>query len=141
MIRRKEREDSIARGLPPPEYNDALDWRVMVLPSLGRMTMEETTVLQKGSIISVGASEMVFRDKQKFVELTTTPLEHLAFGHGMYACSGGFFTANEVKITIIGNLMKYEIELGEGSVLTNLRYRVLDLKIKLGICRREEVSF
>ncbi|KAI0187305.1 hypothetical protein EV127DRAFT_410433 [Xylaria flabelliformis] len=182
MTRRKERKYAIARGVPPPEYNDALDWSEMesngaaydpeighlslslatdlltqtfteaeivefprdheamtikesqrmktwsrtgVPASLGRMTMEETTVLPKGCIIIADASEMEFRDKQKFAELTTTPPEHLAFGHGMYACPGRFFTANEVQITLIGNLMKYEIEPEDVVLLTNSRYRII----------------
>ncbi|KAK2768531.1 hypothetical protein FQN54_000387 [Arachnomyces sp. PD_36] len=41
-------------------------------------------------------------------QLVTTSPEHTGFGHGLHACPGRFFAANEVKILLIHLLMKYE---------------------------------
>ncbi|KAE8353591.1 cytochrome P450 [Aspergillus coremiiformis] len=46
-------------------------------------------------------------------QFVTTSEEHLAFGHGMHACPGRFFAANEIKIFLIHLLMKYDWKFAE----------------------------
>jgi cytochrome P450 len=48
--------------------------------------------------------------------LVSTSYEHLGFGHGMHACPGRFFAANEVKIALAHILLKYDWKLPEGVV-------------------------
>ncbi|KAH8749751.1 cytochrome P450 [Diaporthe sp. PMI_573] len=45
--------------------------------------------------------------------VSTTP-EHMGFGHGVHACPGRFFAANEVKIALIFMLLNYDWKLPEG---------------------------
>lgn len=45
--------------------------------------------------------------------VTTTP-DYLAFGHGLSACPGRFFAAQEIKIILCQLLLKYEWRLPEG---------------------------
>lgn len=53
-----------------------------------------------------------FANKAHFV--STSP-EHLGFGHGMHACPGRFFAANEVKLTLCYLLLNYDWELAPGT--------------------------
>ncbi|RAH46897.1 cytochrome P450 [Aspergillus brunneoviolaceus CBS 621.78] len=41
-------------------------------------------------------------------QFVTTSAEHYAFGHGMHACPGRFFAANEIKILLVHLLMRYD---------------------------------
>ena len=41
-------------------------------------------------------------------QFVTTSPEHLGFGHGMHACPGRFFAANEIKVFLIHLLLKYD---------------------------------
>lgn len=41
-------------------------------------------------------------------QLVATSPNHLSFGHGMHACPGRFFAANEIKIALSYHLMKYD---------------------------------
>jgi cytochrome P450 len=43
--------------------------------------------------------------KHQFVMTTT---DHFVFGHGLHACPGRFFAANESKIMLLHLLMKYD---------------------------------
>lgn len=45
--------------------------------------------------------------KHQFV---MTSNEHFVFGHGIHACPGRFFAANETKILLIHLLMKYDFK-------------------------------
>ncbi|KAI1037518.1 hypothetical protein LB503_013060 [Fusarium chuoi] len=47
-------------------------------------------------------------DTQKTSSLVSTSPNHLGFGHGMHACPGRFFAANEVKIALCHLLLKYD---------------------------------
>lgn len=38
----------------------------------------------------------------------------MGFGHGIHACPGRFFAANEVKIALIFTLLNYDFKLPEG---------------------------
>ena len=48
-------------------------------------------------------------------QLVATSPDHLSFGHGMHACPGRFFAANEIKIALCHLLMKYDWKLAPGS--------------------------
>ncbi|KAM3454390.1 hypothetical protein MY3296_003073 [Beauveria thailandica] len=49
--------------------------------------------------------------KQNMAHLVSTTPEHNAFGHGLHACPGRFFAANEIKVALLGILIKYDFEL------------------------------
>ncbi|KAF5602836.1 ent-kaurene oxidase [Fusarium subglutinans] len=50
----------------------------------------------------------------KKAHLVSTSAEHLGFGHGIHACPGRFFAANEIKILLCHLLLKYDWKLPEG---------------------------
>jgi cytochrome P450 len=56
-----------------------------------------------------------FANKAHFV--STSP-EHLGFGHGMHACPGRFFAANEIKVILCHLLLNYDWVLGPGTTPT-----------------------
>lgn len=41
-------------------------------------------------------------------QFVSTSPEHFGFGHGMHACPGRFFAANEIKIFLVHLLLKYD---------------------------------
>ncbi|KAI1855451.1 hypothetical protein JX266_000316 [Neoarthrinium moseri] len=47
--------------------------------------------------------------------LVSTHRDHLAFGHGVYACPGRAFAANEIKVALCHLLMKYDWKLAPGT--------------------------
>lgn len=52
--------------------------------------------------------------KENTSQLVTTSPDYLAFGHGMAACPGRFFAAQEIKIILCHLLLKYDWHLPEG---------------------------
>ncbi|KAK2024967.1 cytochrome P450 [Colletotrichum zoysiae] len=46
--------------------------------------------------------------------LVSTTAKHIGFGHGVHACPGRFFAANELKIALAHILLKYDWKLPEG---------------------------
>ncbi|KAG6368397.1 hypothetical protein INS49_002603 [Diaporthe citri] len=52
--------------------------------------------------------------KENTSQLVSTTPDHLGFGHGVHACPGRFFAANEVKIALIFTLLNYDWKLPEG---------------------------
>ncbi|KAL2815752.1 cytochrome P450 [Aspergillus granulosus] len=50
-------------------------------------------------------------------QLVATGDHHLAFGHGMHACPGRFFAANEIKLALCHLLLKYDWKLAPGSTV------------------------
>ncbi|KAJ0122177.1 Dihydromonacolin L monooxygenase LovA 6 [Diaporthe amygdali] len=52
--------------------------------------------------------------KENTSQLVATTAEHLGFGHGIHACPGRFFAANEVKIALVFTLLNYDWRLPEG---------------------------
>lgn len=96
--------------------------------------LSDGTVLKKGGKVAVTATNMRdaanhenpdtwdpyrfvrMRDdpaKHNAAHLVSTTPEHTAFGHGQHACPGRFFAANEIKVALLGILIKYDIELPE----------------------------
>ncbi|PSN67367.1 cytochrome P450 monooxygenase-like protein [Corynespora cassiicola Philippines] len=61
-------------------------------------------------------------------QLVTTSPDHLAFGHGMHACPGRFFAANETKIALCHLLLKYDWKLAPG---TNVEPLVFGLQFNI----------
>lgn len=54
-------------------------------------------------------------DKDSVAHLVATAPSSLAFGHGMHACPGRFFAANESKVLLCHILMKYDLEIPTGT--------------------------
>lgn len=52
--------------------------------------------------------------KENTSQLVSTTPDHLGFGHGVHACPGRFFAANEIKIALIFVLLNYDWKLPEG---------------------------
>ncbi|RYP45086.1 hypothetical protein DL768_008517 [Monosporascus sp. mg162] len=53
--------------------------------------------------------------KDNMAQLVATHRDHLAFGHGIYACPGRSFAANEIKVALCHILMKYDWILAPGT--------------------------
>ncbi|KAF3070666.1 Dihydromonacolin L monooxygenase LovA [Daldinia childiae] len=54
--------------------------------------------------------------QENHVQLASTSVEHMGFGHGLHACPGRFFAANEIKILLCHLLIKYEWKLVDGCI-------------------------
>ncbi|KAI1869905.1 uncharacterized protein JN550_005495 [Neoarthrinium moseri] len=53
--------------------------------------------------------------KENLSQLVATSDDHLGFGHGIHACPGRFFAANEIKVTLCHMIMKYDWKLVPGT--------------------------
>ncbi|KAJ6188969.1 hypothetical protein N7519_003877 [Penicillium mononematosum] len=53
-------------------------------------------------------------------QFVTTTSEHFVFGHGIHACPGRFFAANETKIMLLHLLLKYDWKLQSGGRPPNI---------------------
>ncbi|KAJ2988913.1 hypothetical protein NUW58_g312 [Xylaria curta] len=94
--------------------------------------LSDGTVVKKGSRIHIDTHRMVdphvyespeewkgnrFLEmrsqpgKENLAQLVTTNVDHFGFGHGLHACPGRFFAANELKISLCHLLIKYDWEL------------------------------
>ncbi|OAQ97573.1 hypothetical protein LLEC1_01206 [Akanthomyces lecanii] len=124
-------------------------------------TLEDGTPLKKGR--KIGVTSTHFRDasnhenpdtwdpyrfvrmrddpeRQNAAHLVSTTPEHNAFGHGQHACPGRFFAANEIKVALLGILIKYDFELPENvesRVYENGLSLVSDPMVALRFRRRE----
>ncbi|KAJ3495733.1 hypothetical protein NLG97_g3184 [Lecanicillium saksenae] len=79
-------------------------------------------------------------ERQNAAHLVSTTADHNAFGHGQHACPGRFFAANEIKVALLGILIKYDFELPEDAspqVYENGLSLVSDPMAKLRFRRRE----
>lgn len=54
--------------------------------------------------------------QDKRAHLVSTSHDQMGFGHGLHACPGRFFAANEIKIALCHMLLKYDWKLPEGVV-------------------------
>ncbi|TQV90431.1 hypothetical protein V2A60_010422 [Cordyceps javanica] len=84
-------------------------------------------------------------ERQNAAHLVSTTPEHNAFGHGQHACPGRFFAANEIKVALLGILLKYDFELPDNvdprvymnglslvsDPMTSLRFRRRQAEINL----------
>ncbi|KAJ5102670.1 hypothetical protein N7532_003199 [Penicillium argentinense] len=102
--------------------------------ALAEIPLSDGTVIPKGATLGVSAhvnhDESIYPDagtyngyrfynkrqqpgnEQRFQFVTTTT-ESFGFGHGVHACPGRFFAANETKIFLIHLLLKYDWQLKE----------------------------
>ncbi|KAF5000123.1 hypothetical protein FGRMN_1937, partial [Fusarium graminum] len=79
------------------------------------------------------------QDKQ--AHLVSTSADHLGFGHGLHACPGRFFAANEVKIALCHLILKYDWKLEDGAVpeVQHIGFKLFrDHNTKLVVRRRTE---
>lgn len=130
--------------------------------AMEKVTLSDGTTIPKGYTVGVASSKMwddqvhekpdvwdPYRfynmredpEKQNSAHLVSTGPEHLAFGHGQHACPGRFFAANEVKVALLGILLKYDISLpddAEPKVYENGFSLVADPMVNLRIRRRTE---
>ncbi|KAI1310734.1 cytochrome P450 monooxygenase [Xylaria venustula] len=95
-------------------------------------TLSDGTLLKKGSRLHVDTHRMrdpeVYENpeewkgdrflelrsqpgKEHVAQLVATSIDHFGFGHGIHACPGRFFAANELKIGLCHVLLKYDFEL------------------------------
>ncbi|KAJ3578021.1 hypothetical protein NPX13_g2546 [Xylaria arbuscula] len=102
--------------------------------ALADVTLSDGTIIPKGAKCAVrstkrldpnvyenpevfdGTRFMRMRDedgKSNHAHLVTTGTEALGFGHGLHACPGRFFAANELKIALIHLLLKYDLKPSE----------------------------
>jgi cytochrome P450 len=83
-------------------------------------------------------------DKNHWLFVTTSP-DHIGIGHGVHACPGRFFAANEIKIALTFMLLRYDwrvdgieqrLKEGKSPILCIGDNCLLDPKVKIGFERR-----
>ncbi|GAP90671.1 putative trichothecene C-8 hydroxylase [Rosellinia necatrix] len=99
--------------------------------------LSDGTVIKKNAMVAVSARRhwdpQVYPDPDKWdgfrflhmrrtegqehvAQLVSTSPSHLGFGHGLHACPGRFFAANELKVLLCHLLLKYDISMVDGYV-------------------------
>ncbi|PSN58629.1 cytochrome P450 monooxygenase [Corynespora cassiicola Philippines] len=94
-----------------------------------KVPLSDGTVIPKGARIMVAHDRMrdprIYKQPDHWVgdrfyqmrlttggetkgQLVTTSTDHTGFGHGLHACPGRFFAANESKVALCFLLMKYD---------------------------------
>ncbi|KAI6360231.1 hypothetical protein MCOR03_006256 [Pyricularia oryzae] len=126
------------------------------------ITLNDGFVIKKGTKVSTDSNlmmdENIYPDPHRYnpyrftemrqngnenkAHLVSVSPTHFGFGHGIHACPGRFFAANEVKIALAHMLLKYDWKLAEGTaelegVQNGINYNV-NPNIKLLIRRRRE---
>ncbi|KAJ3547320.1 hypothetical protein NM208_g1575 [Fusarium decemcellulare] len=79
--------------------------------------------------------------EDKNTQLVSTSAAHMGFGHGVHACPGRFFAANEVKIALCHLLLKYDWRLPMGHLpqpMTHGMTYLTDPATKMVFRRRKE---
>lgn len=100
--------------------------------TLQKIVLSDGTVLPKGANIAISTKPLedeeiypnaATYDGYRFLkkrqepgqehrhQFVTTTTDHFVFGHGVHACPGRFFAANETKILLVHLLMKYDWKL------------------------------
>lgn len=78
-----------------------------------RSTKRLDPIVYENPDVFDGARFMRMREvdgKSNKAHLVTTGTEALGFGHGLHACPGRFFAANELKIALVHLLLKYDLK-------------------------------
>lgn len=73
--------------------------------------------------------------------LISTSADHTGFSHGKHACPGRFFAANEVKISMVHLILKYDLKLGDSNDASWKMYGFnmsVNPKAKISVRRRKE---
>ncbi|KAJ5809501.1 uncharacterized protein N7503_001719 [Penicillium pulvis] len=104
--------------------------------ALKAVPLSDGTIIPKGAMIAVSAhinqDETIYPSPEKYDgyrflkkrqepghehkhQFVTTTRESYGFGHGIHACPGRFFAANESKILLIHLLLKYDWKLKDES--------------------------
>ncbi|KAI8623926.1 cytochrome P450 [Xylariaceae sp. FL1651] len=99
--------------------------------ALADVTLSDGTIIRKGMKCAVRSTKRfdpsIYEDPETFdgsrflrmrkvpgkenqAHLVTTGTEALGFGHGLHACPGRFFAANELKVALIHLLLKYDLK-------------------------------
>jgi cytochrome P450 len=99
--------------------------------ALADVVLSDGTVIKKGAKCAVRSTKRfnpdVYEDPEEFdgarflrmrdvpgkgnqAHLVSTGTEALGFGHGLHACPGRFFAANELKIGLANLLLKYDLK-------------------------------
>lgn len=77
----------------------------------------------------------------KKAHLVSTSTDHLGFGHGLHACPGRFFAANEIKILLCHLILKYEWKLSKDIKPRPTHFGIkliADMSVHLLVRRRTE---
>ncbi|KAM0352543.1 hypothetical protein ACHAPU_002212 [Fusarium lateritium] len=130
--------------------------------AMADVTLPNGDVIKKGTKIASSTMHMLdsdhYKDATKFdghrflkmretpgqdkhAHLVSTSADHLGFGHGLHACPGRFFAANEVKIALCHLLLKYDWKLEDGAVpeVQHIGFKLFrDPSTKLVVRRRSE---
>ncbi|KAL5882512.1 hypothetical protein ACKVWC_001517 [Pyricularia oryzae] len=132
--------------------------------ALADVVLSDGFRIKKGTVVAMDGTRVLLDEDlypephrynpYRFTEMRKTPggenkahlvsvtAEHFGFGHGIHACPGRFFAANELKIALAHILLKYDWKLAEGCedlqpVAAGFHY-AYNPNIKLLIKRRKE---
>jgi cytochrome P450 len=82
-------------------------------------------------------------DHNHWLFVTTSP-DHIGFGHGVHSCPGRFFAANEIKITLIFMVLRYDWKIANLKEMEKLSHMmhigdtcILNPAVKIQFKRRE----
>jgi len=67
-------------------------------------------LLSEGSKLEVEKDGAVAEQPRRNEDLVTTSPHFLAFGHGVHACPGRFFAANQLKLLIVNFILNYDMQ-------------------------------
>lgn len=111
--------------------------------------LSDGTVLPKGAVfgipVTTQTNEDVYPNHEKFDghrfydlrqqpgseskhQFVTTSNDHISFGHGKHACPGRFFASNEIKITLMHLLTKYDMKFPEGQTKPRMIPRAVSMQ-------------
>ncbi|KAF2010704.1 cytochrome P450 [Aaosphaeria arxii CBS 175.79] len=128
-----------------------------------RINLPDGLVIRKGERVTTDASNMInpeiYENPKKYnidryarmrdnpetankAHLVSTGTDNLTFGHGIHACPGRFFAANEIKVALCHLLLKYDWRLADRTSLEPMRtigvMTTLDPRNLLEYRRRKE---